>query len=75
MAIDTDISYFHNYSVSIRKSMKRYEALKRLFLSKYFFYTEYGEISMGREAPSPRSHRLWPFYEEMAVSVIINGIK
>lgn len=46
MAVDTDISYFHNHSVSIRKSMKRYEAVKRLFLSKYFFYTEYGEISM-----------------------------
>lgn len=46
MAIDTDISYFHNSSVSIRKSMKRYEAVKWLFLSKYFFYTEYGEISM-----------------------------
>ena len=46
MAVDTDISYFHNHSVSIRKSMKCYEAVKRLFLSKYFFYTEYGEISM-----------------------------
>lgn len=26
--------------------MKRYEMVKRLFFSKYFFYTEYGEISM-----------------------------
>lgn len=52
MAVDTDISYFHNHSVSIRKSMKRYEAVKRLFLSKYFFYTEYGEISMAARRSS-----------------------
>lgn len=43
MAVDTDISYFHNRSVSIRKSMKHYEVG---FSFQIFFYTEYGEISM-----------------------------
>lgn len=41
MVIDTDISYFHNHSVSINKSIKRYSQVKQLFHSKYYFYKTY----------------------------------
>lgn len=68
MAVDTDISYFHNHSVSIRKSMKHYEAAFSFQI--FFLYRVWRDID-DREAPSPRSHCLWPFYEEMAVSVIM----
>lgn len=45
MIIDTDITYFHNHSVSINKSIKRYDQVKQLFKSKYYFYTRYAHIS------------------------------
>ena len=46
MLMDTDISYFHNHSVSINKSMKRYAQVRQLFVAKYFFYTEYEHINV-----------------------------
>ena len=45
MLVDTDISYFHNHSVSINKSMKRYAQVRQLFIAKYFFYSRYGDVS------------------------------
>ncbi len=45
MLVDTDISYFHNHSVSIKKSMKRYAQVRQLYKSKYIFYSEYVHVS------------------------------
>ena len=46
MIIDTDISYYHNHSVSINKSIKQLEQVKQLYKSKYYFYTHYEHISL-----------------------------
>lgn len=45
MLIDTDISYLHNHSVSINKSIKRYGQIKQLYKSKYYFFTKYVKIN------------------------------
>lgn len=44
MIVDTDIEYFHNWSVSINKSMKKISQLRQLYESKYHFYTKYEHI-------------------------------
>ena len=49
MVIDTDISYFHNHSVSINKSIKRYGQSKQLFHSKYYFYKTYVGINLAKQ--------------------------
>lgn len=49
MVIDTDISYFHNHSVSINKSIKRYGQAKQLFHSKYYFYKTYVGINLAKQ--------------------------
>lgn len=46
MIIDTDISYYHNHSVSINKSIKQLEQIKQLYKSKYYFYTHYEKLSL-----------------------------
>lgn len=45
MIIDTDISYFHNHSVFIDKSIKRYGKTAQLFKSRYYFYANYERIN------------------------------
>lgn len=45
MIIDTDISYFHNHSVSIDKSIKRYGKTAQLFKSRYYFYANYEQVN------------------------------
>lgn len=45
MIIDTDISYLHNHSVSIDKSIKRYGKTAQLFKSRYYFYANYEQIN------------------------------
>lgn len=45
MIIDTDISYLHNHSVSIDKSIKRYEKTAQLFKSRYYFCANYEQIN------------------------------
>lgn len=46
MILDTNISYYHNHSISINKSIKRLEQVKQLYRSKYYFYTNYERISL-----------------------------
>ncbi len=45
MIIDTDISYLHNHSVSIDKSIKRYRKTAQLSKSRYYFYAKYEQIN------------------------------
>ena len=42
MVIDTDISYFHNHSVSINKSIKRYSQVKQFFHYSIFTRPTWG---------------------------------
>lgn len=44
--IDTDISFLHNHSVSINKSMKRFSQARQMFISRYYFLTNYEEINV-----------------------------
>lgn len=46
MIIDTDVSYIHNHSTSINKSIKRYEQVKQLYQSKWYFCTHYMKIGL-----------------------------
>lgn len=42
MAVDTDISYLHNHSVSIDKELNRYKQACQYFSSRYYYCTHYG---------------------------------
>lgn len=44
--IDTDISFLHNHSVSINKSMKRFSQAYQMFISRYYYLTNYEEINV-----------------------------
>lgn len=44
--IDTDISFLHNHSVSINKSMKRFSQARQMFISRYYYLTNYEKINV-----------------------------
>ena len=46
MIVDTNISYKHNVSVSINKSMNLLSQLKQSYRSKYYYFTHYEHIGM-----------------------------
>lgn len=46
MIIDTNISFLHNHSVSINKSMKRFSQAQQMFISRYYYLTNYEEINV-----------------------------
>ena len=46
MIIDTDVSFLHNHSVSTNKSMKRFSQARQMFISRYYYLTNYEEINV-----------------------------